>query len=65
MLHYAIELEEYTGDYSWPVYCETEHKHIVSKEIQNDWNNGYNNVERQEGEYLLGTKWDDKHSSSE
>jgi hypothetical protein len=65
LTHYTLEFGKDMGDYECPVYCEVKHEHKISKEKLNDWNNGYNNVERQEEEHLYGTEWDDKYTSSE
>ena len=50
------------GDYTCPPYCEVNHKHI--KEKENDWNNGYTDVERQKNEHLYRAERYDKHTSS-
>ena len=64
-LHYTLEYFGNLNQIGCPPYCEVDHKHIINKENQDDWNNGHNDVERQEEEYLHRTKRDDKHSSSE
>ena len=63
LTHYTLEFGKNMGGYECPPYCEVNHKHI--KEKEDDWNNGYINVEGKEGEYLYGTEWDDKYTSSE
>ena len=63
-VHYIVEFGKDMGDYSCPPYCNVKHKHIT-QEVVKDRNNGYNNVKRQEGEYLYRTERDDKHTISE
>ena len=62
-VHYIVEFGKDMGDYSCPPYCDVKHKHIT-QEVINVRNNGYNNVERQEEEYLHRIEWDDKHTPS-
>ena len=63
-LHYALDYLGERNKIDCPPYCEVDHKHTI-RETQDDWNNGNNNVKREEKEHLLRVKRDDKHSSSE
>ena len=62
LTHYTLEFGKNMGDYTCPSYCKVNHKHI--KENQDDWNNGYNDVEREKEEYLYRADRYDKHTSS-
>ena len=63
-VHYILEFGKNMGDYECPPYCRVKHKHIT-QEVINVRNNGYNNVEGQEEEYLYRIEWYDKYPTSE